>query len=663
MASTQDPAHKRIVGVITKCDIAQDRNQILSLAQNHEKHLYHGWFVVRNRNPEEIEHNISPRECQNREKLFFESAPWNSLPESQRGIQALKRFLANLLSQRIQENFPIILATLKDRQTTTSDDLNELGRERKTTEEKRSYLTAFAQQFHVLTSQAIDGRYHGLPNNALKIRKHIREANEAFATRMREEGHCVAFEEAPIQLDDSGDDSGDDSEDENDSDGSESPVTSKFHSTAKSKSKRGGLTSSQSGGGGPRLTPSHQTPKNNVGEQVPSTRDLHFQPIPIRDPSFIHNEVWLYHQSLYTGTPYDRFSPEEIRLSDYMQGQSRPNETSTGLFGSKSSAVGSGAKVNSSSFKFNKSSNSASTGVSFGQSSSRVGPTQQSSPSLSSSTSQPGERSSPIYGWIREEVSNSRGVELQGTLNPDVLPALFHRQIAKWKDLAKTHFFKATEIVGVALEAALDTSCKSDDTGARRLLAQVRQTEIAAEAKGLVQIRQRFNELASRHLQTQDLMFEEQIRKARLARFTAALKRYQSMTPNSSSQNNSGSQNGNATDNQVVVDLRNVTALFDQLHMSNAQNLEDDIHDILKSYYELALRAFVEYVNQHVVESYLTDSDGPVLFFNPAYVSQLSQESIEELGAEDVNIISKRKELQETMERLDRAEKIALKYT
>lgn len=244
-----------------------------------------------------------------------------------------------------------------------------------------------------------------------------------------------------------------------------------------------------------------------------------------------------------------------------------------------------------------------------------------------------------------------------GTLNPDVLPALFHRQIAKWKDLATSHFSRTTKTVDIALNDVIETACVGDDIVAQRIRSEVRQSQEAAVARGLLQIRQRVEEIASRHLQTQNPMFEEQIRKARLVRFTAALKRYRSTNPNAIR------QDGNTTDDQMVIDMRNVTSLFDQIHTSNAQNLEDDIHDILKSYYELALGDFVEYVNQHVVESYVRDPQGPLLFFNPTYISQLPAKSIDELGAEDADVIAKRKGLQETLERLNRAEEIALKYT
>ena len=375
--------------------------------------------------------------------------------------------------------------------------------------------------------------------------------------------------------------------------------------------------------------------------------------------------------------PYGGFSPEELRLSDYLQKQTKPTNHETGCepFSFSPSLIGASARSGASLFgAANQNSNGA-----FGQSQSPGNASAVSPFALYSSSSAPGQqpsrtptpesqiipkvvawpdgRSSQIYTWIREEINNCRGTELQGTLNPDVLPALFHRQVANWKDIATSHFLKTTVITGKALELALETACGGDDIVAHRIRVQVRQVQEAAEAQGLLHIRQRLDQINTRHLQTQNPIFEEQIRKARLTRFTAALERYRFKTPSSTR------LDGDSIENEIVVDLRDVAALFDQIHMSNAQNLEDDVHDILESYYELALRDFIEYVNQHVVESYLTDAEGPVLFFNPTYVSRLSQESIEELDAEDADMAAKRQELQARIERLNRAEAIALKYS
>ena len=416
---------------------------------------------------------IDSLERHERERNFFDSPPWSRLPEARRGTQALKSYLADLLCTRIQETFPSILATIQARQLSACSELDRLGTSRETIEEKRIYLTDIAQRLHGLGSQALLGRYNGLSENDLRLRKFVREANDDFAAQMILNGHRVPFLDMP--------------------DG-------------------------------------------------------------------------------------------------------------------------------------------------------------------------PDSRSSPIQTLIREEIKNCRGTELQGTLNPDVLPTLFHRQIANWKGMATTHFQHVTTGIMKMVEEGLQKLCEDNNT-TQKIKMFVRRTNKTSEEQGLAQLRRRFDELASRHLQTQNPTFEQNVRKARLARFKKAMERCWSKEHGSIFRKSQSGDSRAEEDHQVIIDLRHMTLLFDELHMSNAQNLEDEIHDTLKSYYELTLHDFIEFVTQQVVESYLNDPRGPVLFFNPVYIGSLGPGAIGDLGAEDSDIIKERAKMQATLTRLNRAEEIALEYT
>ena len=108
--------------------------------------------------------------------------------------------------------------------------------------------------------------------------------------------------------------------------------------------------------------------------------------------------------------------------------------------------------------------------------------------------------------------------------------------------------------------------------------------------------------------------------------------------------------------------MRYTAALFAELHMSNSRNLENEIHDTLKAYYEIARDDFIEYVTQHIVESFMNSEDGPVLCFSPVYVAGLSDDDIEDLGMEDKTVARQRVDKEATLERLKHAERIALRY-
>ena len=275
-----------------------------------------------------------------------------------------------------------------------------------------------------------------------------------------------------------------------------------------------------------------------------------------------------------------------------------------------------------------------------------------------------------VYQWIRDEIKASRGTELQGTMNPDVLPILFHKQARTWRSISKMHFENVTKIAFKVVCHVLQSECKDSHTRAS-IEILVGDANKRSKDGFLALLSERMDDILSKHLQTNNPTFEQKVSEARKKRFHAALERYKKAKVRSVAPVNqiphpfggsSGSITSPADDNQLVIDMRDTGALFAELHMSNSQNLEDEVHDTLKAYYEVARDDFVEYVNQLIVEPYLNDPEGPVLFFSPVYVAGLKDEEIEALAAEDEKTVLKRKTLEETIARLDQAEKIAREY-
>ena len=111
-------------------------SQIISYSKNQEIYLRHGWFVVRNRTPSEVEEAIGPSVHCSREQEFFNRDPWNQLPEERRGTEALKNYLAELLCDRIEKVFPKILHDIETRRNGTALELEALGLARTSIEQK-----------------------------------------------------------------------------------------------------------------------------------------------------------------------------------------------------------------------------------------------------------------------------------------------------------------------------------------------------------------------------------------------------------------------------------------------------------------------------------------------------------------------------------------------
>ena len=267
------------------------------------------------------------------------------------------------------------------------------------------------------------------------------------------------------------------------------------------------------------------------------------------------------------------------------------------------------------------------------------------------------EGSDDVYLWIRRELQASRGTELQGTLNPDVLAILFHKQANKWRYIANSHFQTVLRLTSDVLKTLLEETAHERITR-ERIWPKILEAGQAKETEKISLLNDRMDDLTSKHLQTSNSAFLENIAKARFLRFQAALYRWQ--------QANLSLENAAGADSRLMIDPRNMqdtSALFSELHMSNSRNLEHEIHDTLKAYYDIARDEFIEFVTQLIVEKFLDSELGPVLLFSPMYVAGLSDEAIEDLAVEDDTVVREREEKEATLGRLRRAEKIALSYS
>ena len=618
-------------------------SQIVNDAENKEKHLHHGWFVVRNRTPSEVEEGIGPMVHSSREQEFFSGKPWYQLPTERRGTEALKKYLAELLCNRIEKVFPTILSDIRTRRNRTAVELEALEVPRTSVEQKRAYLTRIAHGLNQLATQSLRGRYDRIAGHDMKLRMKVRDANDWFASEMNTNGHFLAFSHGPLG------------------------------------------SNAQAG---------------KVRTHRPAAQTIPFQAHTERE----HEGMVSSFQSITSMGPYKDHSFEELRLSHYSQAQppalSEPFTSAPGLmFGAptpqnltKTTGQNSGGNIFAASTPpsltkpFGQDSSPfASFGIPSATSQSKTQATRQNSggfgslglpdstpqsqtkttgqdsvfPSTSKSPSpsrgNPSIQKEPdgIYPWIRNEIKTSRGTELQGTMNPDVLPILFHKQAGKWREISESHFKKVSTIAYSATSQALDAVCK-DPITRKKIMSLISEVSIRSKDRFLALLSQRVDHILSRHLQTNNPAFEEKVSEARKRRFHAALERYKTSRQSKVLFPDDG--------DRLVIDMRDVDALFAELHMSNSLNLEAEVHDTLKAYYEIARDDFIEYVTQLIVEPYLSDPEGPVLFFSPVYVAGLKDEDIQLLGQEDETSVRKRAEKEETLARLNRAEQIAREY-
>ena len=676
-------------------------SKVVRLAQNDRDgdiHFQNGWFVVRNRTPTEAANHIEPLERHEREQSLFDTYPWNTLPSSRRGVQALKKHLGDLLYDRMQAAFPKMLSDIQGRIKSTSLTLDSLGPARSTKEQKRAYLTKIAQRFNTIALGVLRGRYESIENNDLKLRKEIRDANDRFTQYLTVFGHRVPFMALPILQDL-----------QTTPRNNLQPATQDTSSSLFSIPSASNRTSGTSGGifGVPN--------SSNVSSKVPrSTMGKPFV-APVYKEGSGPTRVSVHHQSISFVPPFEGFSFEELRLNDYIQAQTKSNyseynpfggfgtpnaassapnttgnssshapaqnhtrspgfgQAGSSLFGSTPkvtapSGVTTGSTPKSSSI-FSPASTALPAPSIFGNTGSGLGqgsgsfntPVQPSKSGLSPSqyVDKSDNLDADIYRWIRKEIKDNRGNELQGTLNPDVLPMLFHQQASKWGTIAHDHFIAVVGCSSKVLSGILASVVCAQITRNKvwpRIKASIDKATISKTAL----LEDRFREITSRHLQTSNPAFEEKVAQARLLRFQAALDRYRISKKDKDPQPAFGSSQDPGP--RFTVDIRDTAALFAELHMSNSRNLENEIHDTLKAYYEIARDDFIEFVTQHIVESFINSDKGPVLQFSPVYVASLSDDDIEDLGMEDPAVSRKRSENEATLKELKHAEGIALQY-
>ena len=87
--------------------------------------------------------------------------------------------------------------------------------------------------------------------------------------------------------------------------------------------------------------------------------------------------------------------------------------------------------------------------------------------------------------------------------------------------------------------------------------------------------------------------------------------------------------------------------------VGNMEHTVRDIHDILKSYYKVARKRFVDNICMQGTDYHLiTGPDTPLRVFSPEFVVELSAERLEAVAGEDATSIQQRKSIEKEIESL-----------
>lgn len=194
-----DKNQERTLGIVTKPDLliagSQDEDKFIKLVRNQEQsHQFAlGWHVLRNRS--EAETMLSPEERDSEERHFFSAGIWSAIPSNNRGIDTLRKKLANILLDHIRKNLDTLIQDIQDNINSRTKILERLGNPRSSPLQLRAHLDKIASQFQLLSRRAIEGNYsdeffgglypnrspYSIDDRIRKLRALVRDLNRTFA--------------------------------------------------------------------------------------------------------------------------------------------------------------------------------------------------------------------------------------------------------------------------------------------------------------------------------------------------------------------------------------------------------------------------------------------------------------------------------------------------
>lgn len=113
----------------------------------------------------------------------------------------MKKYLGELLCNKIEAAFPRLLAKLRDLLRDANTSLSRLGGARTAPHLRRAYLDGIARKYEADAREAID-RPWLLDSVNARVRNLVKEANDNFGQRMRGFGHVYEFEDHCLREED-----------------------------------------------------------------------------------------------------------------------------------------------------------------------------------------------------------------------------------------------------------------------------------------------------------------------------------------------------------------------------------------------------------------------------------------------------------------------------
>jgi hypothetical protein len=93
--------------------------------------------------------------------------------------------------------------------------------------------------------------------------------------------------------------------------------------------------------------------------------------------------------------------------------------------------------------------------------------------------------------------------------------------------------------------------------------------------------------------------------------------------------------------------------------LSNDDHIIREIHDILKSYYKLSRKRFVDNIRMQAADFHLlTGPETPLKLFSPKFVASLTAAQLEDIAGEELGMKRRRAKLEKEIELLEEGMRI-----
>ncbi|QVM12473.1 hypothetical protein D8B26_007100 [Coccidioides posadasii str. Silveira] len=200
LAEKYDKKRERTLAIVTKPDTlpkgSEEEQMYIDLVNNERIKLQLGWHALRNRDYDTRDISDGGRDEMERE--FFSDGQWTNVPRGYVGIDTLRPKLSTILLDHISRSLPSLIKDIESKICDRQAKLDQLGEERATAGQKRSYLLNVSSRFEKITSQAVNGMYvdgffggiyaTSATSDFKRLRAAVRRLNESFALDMMNKG-------------------------------------------------------------------------------------------------------------------------------------------------------------------------------------------------------------------------------------------------------------------------------------------------------------------------------------------------------------------------------------------------------------------------------------------------------------------------------------------